>query len=304
MAEKTGARAPEVSLCYNEACAGSLLDAENDIRYAAEAGFTGIELRFDCVERYLQTHGGKLSGLRRLIENSGLKLRPLNALYIYPEYGLPEDHDPRGAELEHRLELLPRLRDELGANAAIVVAPLMQNQAAAQSYTSQEVKAGCERLLRLLRERLGSLKLLFEPVGLTRSLVRDALNAAAIIKGSGISDAGLVLDSCNLFLTRQDNVFDFSGIPSELILGVHLMGGIDPQTSEITDQKWRRLCGDGNYVDTQAFLLALRHKCYSGFVSAETFWEGYLEKYSHRELIMYAKAGLESELLKAGFTVS
>jgi len=185
-----------------------------------------------------------------------------------------------------------------------VVAPLLQNQAAAQRYSFRDVKAGCERVLRLLRERLDSVKLLFEPVGLTRSLVRDAPGAAAIIAGSGISGAGLVLDSCNLFLTRQDNVFDFSGIPSELILGVHLMGGIDPQTSEITDQKWRRLCGDGDFVDTQAFLKALCQKNYSGFVSAETFWEGYLEEYSHRELIMHAKAGLERELRKAGFKIN
>ena len=42
--------------CYNEACTKDFLNLENDVIFAKQAGFDLIELRFDCINKYLEKH--------------------------------------------------------------------------------------------------------------------------------------------------------------------------------------------------------------------------------------------------------
>ena len=42
--------------CYNEACTKDFLDLEKDVILAKQAGFDLIELRFDCINKYLEKH--------------------------------------------------------------------------------------------------------------------------------------------------------------------------------------------------------------------------------------------------------
>ena len=70
--------------CYNEACTKDFLDLEKDVTLAKHAGFDLIELRFDCINKYLENHS--ISDLKSLLDDTKIKPSALNALYIYPEF--------------------------------------------------------------------------------------------------------------------------------------------------------------------------------------------------------------------------
>lgn len=285
------------SLSYNEACTKDLLDLRSDIILADEAGFDFIELRFDCIESFLK-EGGTPEEIREIFRTRRIRPHALNALYIYPEYRSRDDIEEKAALLDDKLALIDKLHAAVGIDKCIVVAPLMENSITASEYEREYVVWECARILDELSYLMPYMTWIFEPVGLRRSLVRDVRTAKEILTLTNSKKAGLVLDACNLFLTNLKSDYDFSMLRADEIRAVHLMNGVNPGTDEITDQSFRRMCSDANFVDTQAFLRELLKTGYNGMVSCEVFYPEYEKRYTHSQIINMAYASLVNELKK------
>ena len=174
----------------------------------------------------------------------------------------------------------------------------MENSQVASEYESWYVVRECARILQDLCDSLPYMQWIFEPVGLLRSLVRDVKTAKKILDLTSRKNAALVLDACNLFLTNLKSDYDFSALRADDILAVHLMNGVDPGTREVTDQSFRRMCGDADFVDTQAFLRELFKTHYNGMVSCEVFCPLYEKRLTQRQIINKAYASLADEIKK------
>lgn len=268
---------------YNEACTKDIPDLAADIAMADRAGFDFIEMRFDCV-RAFEVAGGRLSDAGSLFKELSIKPATQNALYLYPGCLGRSDFGPKRSSFEQDLELLQRLHEEAGVSAAVVVAPLVKSAGEASRFERGFAIGDCARSLEELCSRLPWCNFAFEPVGLSRSLVRSLEDAVKIVRQVRSPKCTLVLDSCNLFLEHLESDFDFSGLEPDEIGAVHLMNGINPGC-EITDQCFRRLCGDGSWVDTSKFLCELAGTGYSGMISAEVFCPKYEQDFTREELI-------------------
>ncbi len=285
-------------LGYNEACTKDFRNILGDIAYAAEAGFEEIELRFDCIESFLQA-GGSLELLGQSLKEHGLRQGPVNALYLYPGLFTEDDGKEEHAEFHARLNLLREMHASIGTSQVIAVAPLLKNRREAAVFSKHEAFDMCVTALKRLCLDLPEICFIFEPVGLERSLVRDADFAKEIIDAVACENIGLVLDSCNLFLKNLSSDFDFSALNAADIKAVHLMNGIMPDLSrEILDQSWRRFLDDGDAVDTDLFLQRLAESSYVGMISTEVFNEEYERNLSQQQIIERAAVSLKQALIK------
>ena len=175
--------------CYNEACTKDFLNLENDVIFAKQAGFDLIEMRFDCINKYLEKH--TINDLKTLLNNNKIEPSALNALYIYPEF-LTDKKDPqRDDEIFCQLDLIKNLYKEADINQCIVVAPLMRDENSCEIYKKPQITESCVRILKYLSSSMPHIKWIFEPVGLSRSLVRDAEHANEIISAVNRSNVGL-----------------------------------------------------------------------------------------------------------------
>lgn len=278
--------------CYNEACSKDFLDLEYDIIFAKKAGFDLIEIRFDCLENYLKDNN--LEDLKQLLEDTGLKCHALNALYIYPEFLSDKDDEGKNSAVMERLHLIETLYKELGIDKCIVVAPLLTDACLCKNYSKEEVQEACVRILKYLCTHYPQIQWIFEPVGLSRSLVQDADDAYDIIKEVAAINLGLVLDSYNLYLKDRSDNYDFSRIPASKIMAIHMMNGLKvPASEKIVDQRYRRFCDDGDAIDLSKFMQALRAIHYQGMLSTEVFNSEYCQQYEHEHLLEKAYLSLK-----------
>ena len=282
---------------YNEACTKDIPDLRADIIDADQAGFDFIEMRFDCVRAFLKS-GGRLGEIGTLFEGLSIKPATQNALYLYPHCLEAGDIGERRDAFERDLELLEALHDEAGVQSAIVVAPLLKSAEDASCFDRKFVLDDCARALEALSSHLPWCTLAFEPVGLARSLVRGLGDALEIVRRIRSPRCTLALDSCNLFLEHLRSDYDFSALKPSEIGAVHLMDGAD-QGRVPEDQSFRRLCGDGGWVDTGRFVRELTKAGYRGMVSAEVFHLPYEQEYSREDLIARACSSLKLAIAKA-----
>lgn len=273
--------------CYNEACTKDFFDLEKDVILAKNSGFDFIELRFDCLFEYLKHNS--LENLKDLLEKTKIKTHALNALYIYPEFLSSDNDEHKDKEIYKNLELIVSLHQQLGINKCIVVAPLLAEDSLCFKYDRSKIKQSCVRSLCFLSRLYPEINWIFEPVGLTRSLVRDADFAYEIISEVNAVNVGLVLDSYNLYLKDRKSDYDFKHIDANKIMAVHLMNGIKVCDSEkIVDQRYRVFCDEGDAIDLDKFLKALKEIDYKGMISTEIFNSSYCQKYSQKEIIQKA----------------
>ena len=280
-----------IPLCFNESCTKDFLDLKNDIIYASKAGFEEIEIRFDCLEVFLKGHN--LNDLKNLLINNNLKPNALNAFYIYPEFLEEDESSKRKAQLLLKLKLIDELYELVGINKCIVVAPLLKDETEALTYNLDLTKNDIREILSYLCKSLPHIKWIFEPVGLSRSLVKDADFAYEIIKDLHHDNLGLVLDAYNLYLKDRCDKYNFDSIPSDKIFLVHMTNGLKvPEGTEITDQRYRRFCTDGTAINMLSFLKALSRRNYGGAFSEENFDPNLSKQYTQNEIIDLAKKDL------------
>ncbi len=287
-------------LCYNEACTMGFLDPVNDVQYAKAAGFDMIELRLDCLRAYKE-RGNSLSDLKKLIDEHHLALGPINALYLSGELMFFDDTiAPSAKRLTSDLEFLDELSEHFNCRLQVIlVAPFLANGAEAQKIHNSKILSETVQNMNALIEKYAYLDFYLESVGLPKSTIKNVSLANEILKtlNAPKGRVALVLDACNLFLEKLQSNFDFRDIAKNDIGIIHLMNGVNPMTQdEITDQKWRRFCGDGNWVDTQAFLRAIKDTGFNDIFSVEEFHQGYEDKLGHAGTIERAYQSLTKEL--------
>ena len=282
--------------CYNEACTKDFLNLEKDVTLAKQAGFDLIELRFDCINKYLENHS--ISDLKNLLDNTKIKPSALNALYIYPEFLTPKDFKEKHDINIRILNLIEDLYHIVNIDKCIVVAPLLDDDRLCKNYNQEEIKTNCVRILKYLAKIKPYIKWIFEPVGLSRSLVQDADFACEIINEVHSDNVGLVLDSYNLYLKERSDCYSFENIKAKQIFAIHLMNGQKiSSTEKIIDQRYRTFCEDGDAINLLNFLNALKEINYRGMISTEVFNPEYPKMFTQKEIINRAFKQLSSILI-------
>ncbi|WP_303961258.1 sugar phosphate isomerase/epimerase [Succinatimonas hippei] len=281
--------------CYNEACTKDFLDLEKDVTLAKQAGFDLIELRFDCINKYLENHS--ISELKNLLDDTKIKPSALNALYIYPEFLSQKDIKEKHDFNINLLNLIEELYHIINIDKCIVVAPLLEDDSICKNYNQEEIKANCVRILKYLAQTKPYIKWIFEPVGLSRSLVQDANFACEIINEVKNDNVGLVLDSYNLYLKERSDCYSFEKINAKQIFAIHLMNGKKVSiTEKIIDQRYRTFCEDGDAINLSNFLNALQAINYKGMISTEVFNPEYPKIFTQEQIINRAFKELSSTL--------
>lgn len=282
--------------CYNEACTKDFLDLEKDVTLAKHTGFDLIELRFDCINKYLENHS--ISDLKSLLDDTKIKPSALNALYIYPEFLSQKDIKEKRDTNIRILNLIDDLYHTVNINKCIVVAPLLDDDSQCKIYDHEKIKSNCVRILKYLAQTMPYIKWIFEPVGLSRSLVQDADFACEIINEVNNGNVGLVLDSYNLYLKERSDYYSFEKINAKQIFAIHLMNGKKvSNTEKITDQRYRTFCTDGDAINLFNFLNALKTINYKGMISTEVFNPKYPKIFTQKQIINRAFEELSSTLI-------
>ncbi len=198
------------------------LDQETEIRLVAGAGFDLIELRAPKVTSFLQK--GSLAELRRLIEQSGLRLLSINSL---------EQTDTR--PVKEAMDECRRLADwaaELGCPYLVSVPGFTE----AQPEQSETVAMLAERLAPLA-EACGErgVKLGFEFLGFANCTVNRLATAREIVATVASAHLGLVLDTCHFYLGGEsaETLNEFK--PGELLI-LHVNDVEDLPQEELQDR--------------------------------------------------------------------
>lgn len=289
-----------MKLCYNEACTVGFLDPVADIKYAASVGFDMIELRLDCLRAYIDK-GNSLKDLKKIIDDHAIVPGPVNALYLSAEQMYFDHQSCESARrLISDLKFVAKLSEQFACRLKVIlVAPFLANGAEAGKISKDQILFETIQIMDTLIKQYDALDFYLEPVGFSKSTIRNAsfANEILIALNAPKGRAALVLDACNLFLEKLQSDFNFTDIDKDNIGIVHLMNGVDPKAKgEISDQKWRRFCGDGDWVDTHAFLESIKDTGYDGIFSVEEFHLGYEERLGHLGTIKQAYQSLLNEI--------
>ena len=181
------------------------LDQETEIRLVAEAGFDLIELRAPKITSFLQK--GSLAELRRLIEQSGLRLLSINSL---------EQTDTRPAR--EAMDECRRLADwaaELSCPYLVSVPGFTESQPE-ESETVSKLADRLAPLADACGER--GVRLGFEFLGFANCTVNRLATAREIVRTVASEHLGLVLDTCHFYLGGEsvETLAEFK--PGELLI--------------------------------------------------------------------------------------
>ena len=241
------------------------------VRAAAIAGFSGIELWFDAVDTHVE-RGGCLADIQRALADNGLAVPTM--IYLGGWFDAPEQSYPIVLdECKRRMGVAA----ELGAPYVIAGPPPGQ----------ADFELGARRYRDLLEigEAMG-VRPAMEFLGFVEKLktIEDALEV--MIK-SGRSDATIVLDPAHIhrggggvdsiekLMPGQIAISHFDDCPANV-------------PREVQVDQDRVMPGDGVF-DLQRYLALLRKIGYRGYLSLELFREDMWA----RDAVEVARAGLE-----------
>ena len=190
-----------MKLCFNEATARDCSDLEKDIVLCAKAGFEYIELRFDMIYNYLQSHD--VDDIKKLLKENRIKPHALNAVYTYAD--LFGENDDLEKNLSFMREFLAAcsLAKELEANYIILVPPM--NPAGFRVPYDRDPNTARTDFLRIA-SRLADIaddygvKLCLEPVGAPKSSIKTVGETVSIIRELKKENLGIVVDAYNLYM--------------------------------------------------------------------------------------------------------
>lgn len=241
------------------------------IRVAAEAGYGGIELWHDDIDRHLQS-GGKLADIRRAVDESGLTVPTTVMLKGWCEPDGP-DYDRGIAECRRRLEQSAAV----GARHAIAGPPHgpVDYTLAARRY-GELLDLGLSLGVRPAMEYLGFAQ-----------EVNHIGAALKIMRGSGRSQATIVLDPFHDFRGGAgcEKIAELKA--SEIAVCHFDDAPGSPPAPEQRDPH-RVMPGDG-VIDLKRFVALLRQVGYRGWISLELFREDLWQQ----DPLAVAKLGLQ-----------
>lgn len=264
-----------MKIAYNEATASKCSTLEQDLILCSQEGFEYIELRFDMLEQYLESH--TLTELAEFFRNSSLRPHALNAVYI-PEALMEVDWAASWPPFAEQFERACRIAGAIGSGYIIVVCPLSPDRMTPYPRPEDYVERRCRDLLGAMGDIAGGsgVRICFELVGADYSGVRSIAGARRIVEVLDRDEIGYVFDAFNIFMNR-----DFCGygaladVCADRIFMVHVNDSDTPHRSGLT-QSQRCFCG-GGYIDLKDFLGSIRKTGYNEAVSVEVFRPEYWE---------------------------
>ena len=239
--------------CFNTITAGPDAPLEVVVRACATAGFDGVEIDLNHLDRYLEHHS--LAEARRMLDDGGIALASLMAFPL-EVYGDPTDHLrtlARGAELA----------GELGGDVLLVFC----GAGVPGGMTHQDALELAAERAAMYADAAGAARIALEPIGRTQ-LMPGPDEALAVAAGSGRPNVGIMMDSFHYHLSgiSLDRVRQ---LPAEQLLIVHVDDCEDLPVDQLSDSH-RLMPGRGILPLVETFRI-LDEIGYTGYLSLELF---------------------------------
>ncbi|NLF29180.1 MAG: sugar phosphate isomerase/epimerase [Clostridiales bacterium] len=255
-------------LAYNQATCRKKSSLEGDLELCERHGIPEIELRFDMLEQYLQSHTER--ELAALFLKSPVKPITLNAIFDINDRSVSQ-----WAEIEAKFRFACRIGELLDVHCVIALpSPLEGGLPPAREKIAEDCVRSLARLAALGRPH--GMRIAFEPVG-TRCVggIRDAWE---IVRAANDPDIGLAVDAYNLYQHRGlKDIADISLVNPGKIFIVHLDDADKGLPYDRLGTFDRVLPGDGA-IDLPAFVRAVDATGYAGAYSIEILNQGYWER--------------------------
>ncbi len=232
---------------------------EDDIVHAAGAGFEGIEIWWDKLKAYLESHSIPI--LKDLFLKNNLQAAAICPFLVSPFRNTEELRN----EFLRALEIAPQLGCKL-----IVVCPDFQP-------VTLSVEKAMERHCREfewygVRAAENGIMLAIEPIG-GHTLVPGPAEALKLIECMGNRDnMGIVMDTFH-YMKSNISMDTIEKIPVERLFIVHVNDSEDGMINELQDKN--RVYPTLGKIDLKSNIEALRRIGYKGYLSVEIFREEY-----------------------------
>jgi 2-keto-myo-inositol isomerase len=261
---------------------------EEDVRAAAGAGFTALEIWADKMNRYLETHS--LEELRQLFASHNLTPVSINSIEHIAFRG------EAYPQIQEQCLRYSKIAQTIGCDK-IVVVPSPTPAGA----TWADIKNESVRVLRDLAAiaRKHKVKLAFEFLGQTDCSVPTLAQCWEIVRAANRSNVGLVLDTFHFYAggSTLDSILDVE--PAKLLI-FHINDSEELPLPSLTDAH-RLLPGEG-VIPLLDILANLRTIGFDGLCSIELFRPAYWDR-AAGELARDARGKTASLLQQAGFQV-
>jgi len=230
---------------------------EDDIKSAGKAGFQGVEIWKDKLDRYLQNR--QKSDLKDLISSHNVEVFAICPFSGY--VWLQQD------ELTKKIEEMKRY---LGIASYIGCESLLMCAEARKDKTSEEIiEAHANSLIRLAE--------ICEDYGVKLALewFQDLKDAIKIVESAAYESLGLMIDTFHWY--RGDGNLDHIDlVPRSKLVLVHINDCEDVKRENLADKN-RLYCGRG-VIPLVEILRKLERKGYEGYLSVEIFRDEYWKR--------------------------
>ncbi len=250
-------------------------DLETDVAISAQAGFKGLELWAEKMDRFLASH--TIADLNRLFQEHGVKPIAMNSIEFIAF---------RGSEytrIQKRLHELGRIAQEIGCSTIMVIPSPLPDR----SMRWTDVVAEYVSVLHDLSDiaQLYNVRLSFEFLGFGWCSVRTPRAACEIIQKVDRENVGMTIDTAH-FYGGGGSLEEIDPLDPKRIFSVHLDDLEDSPKEAITDGT-RLLPGLG-VVPLGDICARLKHIGYDGSCSIELFRPEYWE-WDPQELAITAR---------------
>ena len=239
--------------CFNTITAGPEAELEEILDACATAGFDGVEIDLDHLDRHLENHS--LADVRRRLDAGGLALASLMAFPL-EVYGDPSGH----------LKTLARAADlaaELGGDTLLVFCAT----GVPEGMTHDNALELAGERAAMYADAASPVRIALEPIGRT-GLMPGPDEALTVAARSGRPNVGIMMDTFHYHLSGI-SLDRIRRIPNEQLLIVHVNDSEDLPLDRLTDAH-RLMPGRGILPLVETFG-ALRDMDYTGFLSLELF---------------------------------
>jgi 2-keto-myo-inositol isomerase len=261
---------------------------EEDVRAAAGAGFTALEIWADKMNRYLESHS--LQALKELFASHNLTPVSINSIEYIAFRG------EAYSQIQEQCRRYSEIAQAIGCDR-IVVVPSPTPAGATWADIKQESINVLRDLAAIARKR--NVKLAFEFLGQTDCSVPTLAQCWEIVKAVNLPNIGLVLDTFH-FYAGGSTLGSILDVDPDKIFIFHINDSENMPQSELTDAH-RLLPGEG-VIPLLDILANLRTIGFDGLCSIELFRPTYWERPAG-ELAHDARIKTVAMLQQAGFKV-
>jgi 2-keto-myo-inositol isomerase len=258
-------------LALNTVTIKQVEDVRDQIRIAGEAGYDGIGLWFDAIDRYVEG-GGSLADLARLLREANLSVP--EACFVGGWMGVPEQ------ERAQALEAAEKAFETAAAIGAETVIACAAGHEVEPAVAAAHYRDLCERAA-----EYGIVPAL-EFLGMAAT-VKDIKTAARIVREAGHGSGGILLDTFHFHRggSEPGDILELGGAPVAMC---HVNDAGGKPRAELTDLD-RVFCGAGELPLLDMFR-NLAEAGYEGAYSVEIF----NEEYWARDPLAVAREGRET----------